>query len=230
MRVAGETLKMFTAFAKAVGQLGDPRILRLLLVCVALSATCFVASGIGIWWLLDSTRLAGIDWIERTLDVLGWIATAVLTWFLFPLVASAFVALFLDRVAAAVEARHYPDLPPAQGIPIWQALKCSVRFLLVVIALNVLLLLLWFVPLAYPIGYYAVNGYLLGREYFDLIAHRRLDPVAARALRHRNSTGVMAAGVVGAVLLTVPFVNFVAPVLLTAAMVHRCEAWRRAPA
>jgi len=227
---------MLTAFSRALGQLTDPRILRILGACVLLSIACFVASWTGIAWLLTSTRLAEWDLLETMLDVLGGLATLVLTWFLFPVVTCAFVALFLDRIAAAVEAKYYPDLPRSPGIPWWQGLLCSLRFLGLVLVLNALLLLLMmlllFVPPAYPFvpfGYYAVNGFLLGREYFDLIALRRLDPGAARVLRSRHAGELFATGAVGAILLTVPFVNFVAPVLVTAAMVHRFEAWRRAP-
>lgn len=230
---------MLNAFSRALGQLTDPRILRILGAVVLLSIGCFLASWFGIGWLLHSTRLTECDWLEWPLDVLGWAATLVLTWFLFPLVASVFVALFLDRIALAVEARHYPDLPPSPGIPWWQGLLCSLRFLGLVLVMNVLLLLLLlvlsvlsvlFVPFvapAYPVGYYAVNGFLLGREYFDLVALRRLQPGPARALRQRHSGELLATGVVGAILATVPLVNFIAPVIVTAVMVHRFEAWRR---
>ena len=43
---------MATAFARALGQLFDPRILTLLGVCVVLSTGCFVAAWFGVDWLL----------------------------------------------------------------------------------------------------------------------------------------------------------------------------------
>ncbi len=221
-----------TAFSRALAQLGDPRIVRTLALCVLLSVACFAASWAGIAWLLTATRVFEIAWLDTALDVLGALATLLLTWFLFPLVASAFVALFLDRVATAVEAKHYPDLPPSPGVPMSVGLVASVRFLALVLAANALLLLLLLlvplVPPAYVVGYYVVNGFLIGREYYDLVALRRLSAADARALRRRHGTELLATGAVGAVLLTVPFVNFVAPVLVTAAVVHRFEAWRRA--
>ena len=223
---------MLNAFSRALGQLTDPRILRILGMCVLLSIASFAASWAAIAWLLHSTRLAEAAWLDTTLDLLGGLATLLLTWLLFPLLKSSFVALFLDRIAVTVEAKYYPDLPPSPGIPWWQGLLCSLRFLALVLVMNVLLLLLLplllVVPPVYPVGYYAVNGFLLGHEYFDLIALRRLAPAEARALRHRHSGALLATGTVGAILATVPFVNFIAPVLVTAAMVHRFEAWRRA--
>lgn len=217
---------MPTAFLRALGQLTDPPILRVLGASVMLSLACFLAAWFGIGWLLTSVQLTDFGWLDTALDVLGGLATLVLTWFLFPLLASVFIGLFLERVATAVEGRHYRHLPPAPGIPWGLAVWCSVRFLALVLVLNTLLLLLWFVPPAYPIGYFAVNGVLLGREYFELVALRRVDPATMRRLRARHSLELLGAGAFGAFLLTIPLVNFLAPVLLTAAMVHRFEAWR----
>jgi uncharacterized protein involved in cysteine biosynthesis len=74
--------------------------------------------------------------------------------------------------------------------------------------------------------FYAVNGYLLGREYFELVALRRVDATEAEAMRSRFRGRMFLAGLVTAFLLTVPFVNLVAPIIGTAAMVHLFEAWR----
>ena len=71
-----------------------------------------------------------------------------------------------------------------------------------------------------------VNGYLVGREYFDMIASRHLDPAAARALRKSYRGRVYVAGLVLAVLFTVPVVNLFAPMLGAAAMVHLFHSLR----
>jgi len=39
------------------------------------------------------------------------------------------------------------------------------------------------------------NGYLLGREYFEAVAYRRLDAAAIRAARERSGLRVFLAGV-----------------------------------
>lgn len=219
---------MLTAFARAIGQLGDPRLLRVLGVSVLLAIACFAASWFAIGWLLTTTEFVPTGWLELVLDVLGGLATLVLTWFLFPLVASAFVALFLEQVAAAVEARHYPSLPPAKGTPWPEAIAYSLRFLGLVLAVNAALLaLMLLVPPVAAVGYYIGNGWLLGREYFDLVALRRSSPDESRALRIAHGAELLAMGAASAFLLTLPFVNFLVPVLLTATLVHRCEVWRQ---
>ena len=75
--------------------------------------------------------------------------------------------------------------------------------------------------------FYAENGILLGREFFDLVALRRADIAEVRALRDVYRGRLFVAGVVVAVLLTVPVVNLLTPIVGTAVMVHLFEAWRQ---
>ena len=72
-----------------------------------------------------------------------------------------------------------------------------------------------------------MNGYLLSREYFELVALRRIGPVEARALRKAHRGRLFVAGVIITLLLTVPGVNLLAPVVATAAMVHLFEDCRQ---
>jgi uncharacterized protein involved in cysteine biosynthesis len=70
----------------------------------------------------------------------------------------------------------------------------------------------------------ALNGYLFGRGYFEVVALRRLDAAAAKALRLRFAGRVFFGGVVIAGMFALPLVNLVAPVIATAFMVHVFEA------
>jgi len=107
--------------------------------------------------------------------------------FLMVPVASAFTGLFLEDVADAVEDRHYPALPPATALSLAAGLRQSVNFLGLVIAANLGALILYpFVGPGIPLVFWAVNGFLLGREYFSLVAMRRLPPSEVKAMRRRN--------------------------------------------
>ena len=86
--------------------------------------------------------------------------------------------------------------------------------------------MLLFPPL-YLLVFYSVNGYLLGREYFELVAYRRLEERAADDLRRSYRGRVMLAGVVMAFMLTIPVFNLVAPIAATAFAVHLFEAMRK---
>ncbi|MFO1145942.1 MAG: EI24 domain-containing protein [Rhodospirillales bacterium] len=85
-------------------------------------------------------------------------------------------------------------------------------------------------PPVFPFVFYGVNGYLLGREYFEEVAAaRRLDSAAVRILRRRHIRTIFAAGVPLALLPTIPLVNPLAPLVGTAAMVHLFATMQREP-
>ena len=168
----------------------------------------------------DGTLPAALSW-------LGAAATVVLAWFLFPAVASAVLGLFLEPLVAAIERRHWPELPPAPGLPFLTSLGAALRFLGVLLAANAaLLFVLVVIPPLYPLLWLLANGWLLGREYFELVALRRLQPVDARALRSAHGGELLVHGVLFAGLFAVPVVNLLVPVWATAVMVHRLARWR----
>ena len=220
---------MIDAFAKAIAQLSDPAVRGVLRISVAIAILVFAALWTAVGALLAGTETFTWAWLEWALDVLGGVATAALTWLLFPGVISAATALFLERVAEAVEHRHYPELGPAAGVPATTALVAALRFLAIMLGFNIVLLAFLLIPPVFPFVFYGVNGYLLGREYFELVALRRLGAREARALRLARRGPLILAGALVAFLLTIPVVNLLAPVVATAAMVHLFEAWRRTP-
>ena len=75
--------------------------------------------------------------------------------------------------------------------------------------------------------FYLLNGYLLGREYYELVSLRRLAPDRAKALRRGLRSRVFLAGVVIAFLLTLPLVNLITPIIATGFMLHVFERGRR---
>ncbi|MEQ8667216.1 MAG: EI24 domain-containing protein [Rhodospirillales bacterium] len=217
---------MFDAIGKALRQLDDPAIQRTLLLSVAIALGCFVALWLVIGFLLSETAIFSIGWLETIVDVLGGLATALFTWLLFPAVVSGLVGVFLDGVARAVEARHYPELGPARGQNVGEAIVSGLKFIGVLVVLNIFMLLFLIVPPVFPFVFYAVNGYLLGREYFELVALRRIGAADARTLRKQRQGALFAAGIAIALLLTVPVVNLLAPIVATATMVHLFQSWR----
>ena len=93
-------------------------------------------------------------------------------------------------------------------------------------ALPLYLLLLFVPPLNFFL-YYGINGYLLGREYFELVAVRRLESRAAKDMRRRFRGTVFLAGVIIAFFLSIPIVNLIAPVIATAFLVHLYQGLQR---
>ncbi|MDQ0558993.1 CysZ protein [Rhizobium mesoamericanum] len=135
-------------------------------------------------------------------------------------VTALIASLFLDDVAAVVEKRDYPSDPPGTAMPLGPALVSSIKFLGVVIAGNLIALFLLFVPGINLIAFFLVNGYLLGREFFEFAAMRFRSPQEARLFRAKHATTVFLAGLVVAAFLTVPIVNLLTPLFAAGLMVH----------
>ena len=179
---------MFQAIVKAFGQLSDPATRKILWKCVFATAALFAVLIAGMEWALAHSSL--FDWraLDWAADILGGIGAFVLALLLFPAVLLLILGFFLEDVAGLVEARHYPGLPPPREQGLWEIVVSSLRFALVAIGLNLLALpfiaVLTFVPPLNLLLFYALNGYLLGREYFELVALRRLTPRETEAFRH----------------------------------------------
>lgn len=208
----------------ALGQLPDPTFRRVLWRSLLVSMAIFAALAVMLWFgvaLLPETEQTWLDWLVGFASGLGFFVGMLL---LFPAVMTAAVGLFLDDIADAVERRHYPDQPHGRPLPFWPALGGSVRFLCVVIGVNLLLLPVYAVLIFFPPFMYAlslmVNGYLVSREYFEVVAWRYLPRSDADALRRRHRGDLWLCGVIIVLLLTIPLINFVVPIVATAFMVH----------
>lgn len=220
---------MLVALLRALANLTTPAMRRFVVLGLGLALTSFVALWIGIAVLLGRTTLLAWGPLEWLVDVLGAVAVLALSWLLFPAVATMVMGFWLERIAAAVEALDYPERGPARSAPIAETVMTTMRLMGLTLLLNLLALPVYL--LAPGINFFVflgLNGYLFGREYFEVVALRRLDPTATRAARHRFGGRVFIAGVVIAGLFAVPFVNLVAPVIATAFMVHLFEGLRQA--
>jgi len=222
---------LLAALLKALGQFDDPRIGRVIWKSLGWALLVFLILAVLFWYLAG--WMAGglaqwVDWVAHAGTIL---LTLVLVWFLFPVAVTTVASFFLDEVAEATEARHYPGRPPARVQGLVPMLLGTLRFAAVAILLNLLLVPIYLVLLVFPplylVVFYAVNGYLLGREYFELVAYRRLEERAADAMRRAYRGRVTLAGMVIAVMLTIPIFNLVAPIAATAFALHLFEAIRR---
>lgn len=218
---------ILTAFGAALRQSLDPRFrsvlakgvaFTLLLLCGLFAFAFWAVSGL----VPDTMTLPIIGEIGVSNALVSWGSLGlmlVLSVFLMVPVASAFTGLFLDEVADAVEAKHYPHLPPAPRLGLAANLRETVTFLGVIIVANLAALILYFTPLA-PIVFYGLNGFLLGREYYRVTVLRWLDRRAAGSSFRRNLPTIWAAGILMALPLSIPVLNLVIPILGAATFTH----------
>jgi uncharacterized protein involved in cysteine biosynthesis len=217
------------AVSRAIEQIWDPAFRRVLAWSLLWTVLLFVALAAGVSELIDYAPQADSRLVNIFADVGAWIVFAIAAWFLFPAFATAIMGLFLDDAAQAVERKYYPGDAPGValglGTAFWEAFKLGLLILGINILAIPLYLLALFVPLVGPLlVYYLINGYLLGREYFELVGMRHLRPKQVKALRQQRRGSMILYGVPIAFVFSIPIVNLVAPLFGTAYMVHIFKA------
>jgi CysZ protein len=150
----------------------------------------------------------------------------LLSIFLMVPVATLVSSFFLEDVAAAVEAKHYSYVQAPIKTPAAEVFKDTINFLGVQIIMNLLALFLSIFFLAFaPLIFWALNGFLLGREYFQMVAMRHLGRQDAQEMRRRFSGRVWLAGIFMAAPLSVPILNLFVPLVGVATFTHLFHRW-----
>ncbi|MEO1108844.1 MAG: EI24 domain-containing protein [Pseudomonadota bacterium] len=220
---------ILNAFFAALGQVGDPKFRSVLLRGIGLTILLLFLACAGAIWFINSLSgseislpfVGEVSWLNDVLNYSGIFLVMILPVFLMVPVASAITSIFLEEVAQAVEDKHYTHLPPVPRIPFSEAVMDGLSFMGVLILANLLALILYamFPPFA-PFIFWAMNGFLLGREYFTLAAMRRLGRDGARLLRAKHASTIWIAGTLMAIPLSVPLVNLVIPIIGAATFTH----------
>ncbi|HEV2098701.1 MAG TPA: EI24 domain-containing protein [Stellaceae bacterium] len=223
-----ESFSIVTAFFRALAALAAPPLQRVVGLSLGLAVLTFAVLWAAVALMVEEWVRFGwrpLDWI---VDSLGGLAALTLTWLLFPAVVTLMAGFFVERIALAVERTDYPDRGPPRNQPLVESVAVMLRLAGLTMVLNILALPLYLlVPGINLVLFLALNGYLLGRGYFEVVAFRRLDAPKVKVLRSRFSGRVFIGGVAVAVLFTLPLVNLLAPVIATVFMLHVFEALPR---
>ncbi|MDE1149071.1 MAG: EI24 domain-containing protein [Azospirillaceae bacterium] len=211
---------MIRALFRTLAQATDPALLRVLARSFVLTLLLFVMLGVGVSWGLDRLHPTGNRWIDPLVTVAGALGVVALAWYFFLVVVAAVAGMLLESVARVVERRWYPALPPPRDVGVREEVGTSARFLALLVLVDTAVLPLWLIPPVGAVVYPLVNGFLLGRQYFDQVAARRLPPDQARILRARYKGRIFCAGLIIAFISLLPVVNLFAPVLATVFMLH----------
>lgn len=217
-------MSLVAAYLKGLEDALSPPLRAILWRVLGLGLALSVLLIFGAYQGLGYAPSTGWGWVDEVIRIAGGILTALGLAFFFPLVMTTLQSLFLDEAAARVAARDYPADPPGREVGFAEGLASGLRFLGLAIILNILALPLQVVGLFLPIInillFLVLNGYLIGREYFEQVAMRYASAPEAAARRRANRGLAFAAGVVGTGLMVVPIVNLIAPLVTVAAMVH----------
>lgn len=218
---------MLSALALAFSQLADPPFRRLVLIGIGASLLLLIGLATCITFLLAYAVPASWEWATAPVAIFGGLAGLILAWLLFPAVSALAAGILADRLAGAVERRHYPGAPEARAGGGAEAMGATVRLVLAGLLLNILAIPVYFlVPGINLALFLLLNGYLVSREYFESAAARRFPADIVRALHRRRRVSLWAGGILLAGLLTLPGLNLFVPYLGFVAMVHLVERER----
>ena len=222
---------MIEIFFLSMADLTDSRIIGILVRSLLMTLAIFVVLGIALGWLLTGADPCGLfGEYQCVLDAsAGGIGAVALTllgiWFLFPAIALGVICSYIDRITAAIEARHYPQaLAGARPLGLWGGALLGLRSSLRVLIYNLVALPFYIVLLITGIGtlilFVAVNGVAFGRDLGEMVASRHGDRKSRREwlFASRGSRTFIGAAVTA--LFLVPFLNLLAPVLGAAMATH----------
>jgi CysZ protein len=157
--------------------------------------------------------------IATWLPLAGGFGATLFAYFLFPGIMPVIVNFFDAKIATLIEQSYYPAARPINP-PFWPEFRHDLRFSLVAIGLNILVLPLYLIPVVNLFVFYALNGHLLGKEFFVMVARRHLKLEDALVLRRTNSRIIFVGGIILTILATIPLINLFAPFWGIAVMTH----------
>ena len=216
----------------AAAQIFTPPFRKVLWKTLALTLALLALAWVGleklIVALLALPIAAPYHWVTTVLTIIGGVGLVIGLAFLVTPVSFIVAGLFFDDLAEHVEI----ELDPAgagRAMPLGDAAWVAVQFAAVALVVNLVALLLLFVPGVNALAFFGANAYLFGRGYFELAALRHLPAPEVARLRRANELQLFVAGLVMAGMLAVPFVNLLTPLFGTAFMVRIADSIMRNP-
>ncbi|MBO9420186.1 sulfate transporter family protein [Labrenzia sp. R4_2] len=211
---------MFQSASRAMSQVFERPFRAVFWKMLGITLAVLVVIWIALQGLVAGFVALPYAWLETALSVLTGIGAIFALGFLIAPISALFAGLFQDEIADIVEARDYPGDRPGEALPLSKSIPQTIKFTGVVILGNLFALVLLLVPGVNLVAFFLVNGYLLGREFFEFAAMRFMPPAEARAFRKACGGTVFLGGLVIAGLLAVPILNLVTPIFATLFMMH----------
>ncbi len=219
---------LIPALFRSLAQLTDPKILKILFKALLVAILLFIAATLLVWGLtslIPPTGDTAIDsWLDPLINLSVPVAMLFAGYFVFPALVTIGISFFLDDVMDAVESRYYPRRPASRQVgtteDVWIGVRLLVAMLVVNIAILPIYVLLLITGIGAPLLYLAVNAYLIGREYFEIVAIRHMTRTEMDGKRKERSLLAFLAGFIIAGMFFIPIVNLLAPIVGTALMTH----------
>jgi len=217
---------LFRALGLSLRRLLSRRCLWLVIKCVLAAMVLAVvlwllANNLFLYWIGPWLQIhfpsSTVHWSGLLLFI--FLSTVLMAWLIAPLTA-LLAGQFTDMLAEIIEKEDYPADPPGTGLSNMQSFKVALRFMGLSLLCNLLALPFLLVPVLNVLVFFLINGYLLGREYFQFAAARfRSLPQALQYYRAQRGI-VFVGGLFIAAVVAIPVLNILAPLFAAALMVH----------
>ncbi|KZL20511.1 CysZ-like protein [Pseudovibrio axinellae] len=217
---------MLSAAIKSFSQVFEPSFRSLLFKALGLTLLLLLVVWIAIQGVVGYFIDLPLDWQDTTVSIVTGIGALIGLGFMLAPVSAMVVAFYQDQISDLVEEQSYPNDRRGKALPLGESIVTALRFVGVVIVANIFALMLFFIPGIGQIAFLLINGYLLGREYFEFVAMRFMPTEEAKVFRKSQGGTVFAAGLIIAFVLAVPILNLITPLFATIFMVHMFKKLR----
>ena len=208
---------MFKIIRTSALDLLDPNMRMVFLKTVSISIIVILSVAMIIWGLFNSVQIFELNFLNKLISwavsiILFITASAVLG----PLMA-VLGSIYSEEIAHHVEKKHYPNRVGHRFVGVTESIKTGGHLLLKSLLVNTLLIPIYivggFFPIISVLIFFGVNGYLLGREFFEIVASRHIGRDERVLFWKTNRGGSIFVGVIIVCFSTVPLLNLVSAML-----------------
>ena len=219
---------MFASARKALGMIFEPAFLGVVLWSFLLTLALFGLMFVAVQYGIQHLPPLPWHWLSVAVGLVSSLLVVVAAFFLGVPVAAVFATMFQGYIARRVEQKYYAGDAGGDGASTLAYVFTGLRFAAYVIVVSLALLPVdVMIPGVGSALTWVADGWLLGREFFELAALRHLSRAETAAMLKRHGFGILGAGMVIAFLATIPVLNFIAPLFGVAFMVHVFQHYRR---
>ena len=218
---------MVDAAVAALLQIFTPPFRRVLVKTLALTFLLLIAFFVGVEKLFVMWLVLPYSWLTTLLTVVAGLGLVIGFAFAITPVSFIVAGFFFDELAEIVEKEIDPEHPLGTTPPLGAVILVAAKFAGVALLVNLLALILLFVPGLNVVVFFLANAYLLGRGYFEFAAlrYRAIEDVVA--MRRTHGVEIFIAGLFIAVMAAIPIANLLTPLFGAAFMVRMHRIFSR---
>jgi len=228
-----------TALNRSWQQMLHPRFRSVFLSAIAAAAATLVVLlfVLNAYW--PESFISGWGWLDEYSNGVAsagfWFVATVGSYVFFPGIVTMVMGLLTDKIADAVEEEYYPNRQGGREVPYSDLVISAAKLALIMLLVNLIFLIPYIIlffmgGFGFILLFVAVNGMLLGREYYEMVAIRHMDRREMRQFRKSNGGSIFMAGAIIAGMFMVPFLNILAPIIGAAVMTHVVQHLMARPA